>query len=124
MFTRTDGNWKIRLVLSSYTFVESKNAFGFPDGHSDCKNCVGNFCQQQCTKSVPYSPAHDPNSCGYSVQDSNGKWMEGVYTRVHRDASIINAMRRWMGLQSISNFSSIGLDEKCWVQREQLEFLS
>ena len=55
MFTRTDGSWKIKLVLSSYTFMESVNAFGFPDGHSDCAKCQSEECKKQCTKSVPYS---------------------------------------------------------------------
>jgi alpha-amylase len=40
MFTRTDGNWQIRLVLSSYTFYDSTGAYGFPDGHSDCAKCL------------------------------------------------------------------------------------
>lgn len=40
MFTRTDGNWQIKLVLSSYTFMENAGAFGYPDGNSDCNNCA------------------------------------------------------------------------------------
>lgn len=40
LFTRTDGNWQIRLVLSSYSFMNN-GASGIPDGKSDCKNCVG-----------------------------------------------------------------------------------
>jgi alpha-amylase len=40
MFTRTDGNWQIKLVLSSYTFMENVGAFGFPDGNSDCNKCL------------------------------------------------------------------------------------
>ena len=40
MFTRTDGNWQIKLLLSSYTFRESKGAYSFPDGHSDCSKCT------------------------------------------------------------------------------------
>lgn len=55
MFTRTDGNWKIRLILSSYTFMESVGAYGFPDGHSDCARCESDECKKQCNKSVPYS---------------------------------------------------------------------
>ena len=52
MFSRTDGNWKIKLLLSSYTFIESKQAYGFPDGHSDCSNFQGD--PSKCSKSVPY----------------------------------------------------------------------
>ncbi len=54
LFNRTDGNWKIKLVLSSYTFVESKGGYGFPDGHSDCKECQSDECRKNCSKSVPY----------------------------------------------------------------------
>ena len=65
------------------------------------------------------APAYDPNSCGYSVYDQNGKWLEGVYTRVHRDIEIINTMRRWMGLGLLSS-SDLGLPDKCW---NKLKFL-
>ena len=99
MFTRTDANWKIKLVLSSYSFVN--NAYGFPDGKSDCKNCTGEQCRNNCRRSVPYQPAHDPNSRGYDAGSSNN-WKENTYTRVHRDAEVINAMRKWMGLSTIS----------------------
>lgn len=37
MFTRTDGNWQIRLLLSSYTF--KNGGFAPPDGLSDCNMC-------------------------------------------------------------------------------------
>ncbi len=92
MFSRTDGDWQIKLVLSSYTFMNN-GAMGIPDGKSDCKACIGTQCNS-CSKSMPYSKAHDPNSCGYDCGTS-GAWKEGVYTRVHRDISIINAMRAW-----------------------------
>jgi hypothetical protein len=59
--------------------------------------------------------AHDPNSCGYSVFDESGRWKEGVYTRVHRDIEIINAMREWMGLYKVSN-NELGLSNKCWSE--------
>jgi alpha-amylase len=52
MFTRSDGNWKIKLLLSSYTFIDSKQAYGFPDGNSDCSKFEGDA--SKCTKSVPY----------------------------------------------------------------------
>ena len=55
MFTRTDGSWKIRLILSSYTFMESAGAYGFPDGHSDCARCQSEECKKQSNNSVPYS---------------------------------------------------------------------
>lgn len=92
LFNRTDADWKIRLVLSSYTFMDN-GAMGIPDGGSDCAKCVGTQCSS-CTKSMAYSKAHDPNVCGYTCEE-NGQWKQGVYTRVHRDLSIIQSMRKW-----------------------------
>jgi len=40
LFSRTDGNWQIKTVLSSYSFMNN-GAQGPPDGKSDCKYCVG-----------------------------------------------------------------------------------
>jgi len=113
LFTRTDGNWQIKLVLSSYTFRESVGAYGFPDGSSDCTRCQNETCKKQCTKSMPYVQAYNPNSCGYDVYGPNGGWQEGVYTRVHRDKDIINAMRQWMGLPKALKASDIGLPSHC-----------
>lgn len=112
MFTRTDGNWQIKLVLSSYTFIESRGAYSFPDGNSDCLKCQSDLCRQKCTKSVPYVAAHNPNSCGYNCVE-NGQWKEGVYTRVHRDFKIIKAMRQWMGLPTNVSPSDVGLPSNC-----------
>lgn len=67
--------------------------------------------------------AFDPNACGYSMI-KDGKWEEGVYTRVHRDTSIINAMRSWMGIRKINNFKDLGLSERCFFNNyDQLSFL-
>lgn len=57
-------------------------------------------CKKKCTKSVPYTPAHDDTVCGYTVYDKSGRWIQGAYTRVHRDFDIIVAMRSWMGLST------------------------
>jgi alpha-amylase len=105
LFDRQDGNWQIKTLLSSYSFTNG--AQGFPDGMSDCSTCTGDQCNS-CTKSVKYSKAHDPNSCGYDSGDGNN-WKEGVYTRVHRDQAIINAMRKWMGLSEESDPTRLGL---------------
>ena len=51
---------------------------------------------------MPYSKAYDPYSRGYDTIDSNGNWVEGVYTRVHRDIDIVNAVRDWMHLDYLS----------------------
>lgn len=82
LFNRTDGDWRIKLVLSSYTFMNN-GAQGIPDGKSDCSKCRGSQCKS-CNKSVPYSKAFKADSCGYDCV-VNGKWQQGVYTRVHRD---------------------------------------
>ena len=100
MFTRTDADWKIKLMLSSYSFMNN-GASGFPDGKSDCNNCKGQHCKDYCTKSMPYQKAYDPKSRGYDSGDKMN-WKEGTYTRVHRDQDTINAMRRWMGLPELT----------------------
>ena len=82
LFSRTDGNWQIKTVLSSYSFMDN-GAQGFPDGSSSCSKCTGDQCNS-CTKSMEKAVAHDPNSCGYDTRNS-GDWIQGKYTRVHRD---------------------------------------
>ena len=114
MFTRRDYDWKIKLVLSSYTF--KGNAFGYPDGHSDCARCITDECKRLCTNSMPYSKAYDPSSTGYDCT-RDGSWKEGVYTRVHRDREIVNAMRGWMGLNELS------YDELYGKERSKIKFL-
>lgn len=89
----------LRLVLSSYTF--KGEAKGFPDGKSDKSKCSSEECKLKCTKSMPYSKAHDSNSKGYDCE-SEGKFIEGVYTRVHRDYEIVSAMRKWLNLSSLT----------------------
>jgi len=101
-------------------------AQGPPDGKSDCKNCVGDQCSS-CNKSVPYSKAYDADSCGYDCGDGNN-WIEGVYTRVHRDQAIINAMRGWMGLSQEEDPAKLGLGRHCAAKKfgrveESTEFL-
>lgn len=70
LFYRTDGNWQIKLVLSSYSFMNN-GAMGIPDGKSDCSKCVGDQCNS-CSKSMPYSQAFNPNSCGYDCDTGSG----------------------------------------------------
>ena len=93
VFSRTDRNWKHRLLLSSFTLRDGSDGNdGFPDGYSDCSLCTGEYCSS-CVN-FPKHEAYVADSEGYSV---NG-WQYGYYTRTHRDISIINAMRGWMGL--------------------------
>ncbi|KAF3318176.1 hypothetical protein TWF173_008911 [Orbilia oligospora] len=99
LFTRTDGNWQIRNILSSYMFMNN-GASGYPDGQSDCSLYTGNQPRSACL-GVPYDQAYVANACGYTMS-------QGKYTRVHRDLSIINAMRSWVGLGS-TTASALGI---------------
>jgi alpha-amylase len=89
LFSRTDADWWIKLVLSSYEFMNAGGS-GFPDGLSDCSLYTGNQGASGCL-GVPKDTAFVEKSCGYTMA-------EGKYTRVHRNLSIINAMRAWVGL--------------------------
>ena len=109
LFSRTEADWKIKLLLSSYSFMENGGA-GFPDGKSDCSSCTGEQCKNNCKKSVPYQKAYDPNSTGYDTGDKSN-WKEGSYTRVHRDKDIINAMRNWMGLEELDEEKLYGAEK-------------
>jgi hypothetical protein len=77
-------------------------ATGFPDGKSNCAKCQEAICRKNCTKSVPYQKAYDPLSIGYDTGNRDN-WKEGMYTRVHRDRAIINAMRNWMNFSIMSD---------------------
>lgn len=68
MFSRRDGNWQIKLLLSSYTFIETTGAYSFPDGHSDCLKCATQQCRNSCRKSMAYSQAHRDDVCGYTCE--------------------------------------------------------
>ncbi|KAF4042141.1 Alpha amylase [Phytophthora infestans] len=106
LFTRTDADWQIKVVLSSYTWF-TNGAGGFPDGYSDCSG-FDSSQGQKCTASVPYEKAFRAGSCGYTVDGFAG----GKYTRVHRDLSIVNAMRSWVGLSSVK-LSDLGITGSC-----------
>ena len=92
MIKKNDINWKIKILFSSYSLINE--ATGFPDGKSDC----GNNCQ----KPVPYVKAYEPLSIGYDTGNISN-WIQGNYTRIHRDLQIVNAMREWMGLSEINS---------------------
>lgn len=47
LFDRTDADWSIKAVLSSYMFASNGGA-GFPDGLSDCKLYTGNQSKNGC----------------------------------------------------------------------------
>jgi alpha-amylase len=90
-----DNNYPIRAVLSSFYWPPS-GGLGIPDGLSDCSKCT-TTCQG--CQTTPYAKAFDANSCGYDPTN---------YTRVHRDKTIINAMRSWMKLPPIT-YEQLGL---------------
>ncbi|OHT08399.1 Alpha amylase, catalytic domain containing protein [Tritrichomonas foetus] len=77
-----DNDYPIRMLLSSYYF--SNGVQSIPDGQSDCSNCV-TTCDS--CRSRGFAPAYVENANAYEGSD---------YTRVHRDAQIIAAMRTWM----------------------------
>jgi alpha-amylase len=109
LFARTDfpdAGPLVRNVLSSYSFMDN-GAAGFPDGYSSCTRFTGTG---NCF-TMEYTAAYDANACGYSVVQ-NGAWQQGKYTRVHRDLSIVNAMRSWYGLASITA-TAAGLPSTC-----------
>ncbi|KAH0787915.1 Alpha amylase, catalytic domain containing protein [Histomonas meleagridis] len=77
-----DNDYPIRMLLSSYYFKDGVKSP--PDGKSDCS-----LCKTTCEtcKSRGYSKAYVADAKAYEGTD---------YTRVHRDAEIIAAMRSWM----------------------------
>jgi alpha-amylase len=83
-------DYPIRTVLSSFYWGEG-TIQGMPDGKSSCDLCMIN-CDT--CKDMPYQKAHDPTSKGYDKG-------AGKYTRTHRDTTIVNAMRAWMGLSAL-----------------------
>lgn len=99
LFSRTDADWNIKLVLSSYMFMDN-GAAGFPDGYSDCSLYTGSQSASGCL-GVPKDTAYVASACGYQM-------VAGKYTRVHRDLSIINAMRAWVGL-SATTAAALGI---------------
>jgi len=105
--TDNDNDFPIRLVLSSYYFP-STTALGIPDGLSDCK-----LCAYTCTgcQTTEYRKAQNDSSCGYDYD-----MYQVGYTRVHRDMTIINAMRKWMHLPTSTDPTSLGLPSNCVPQ--------
>ncbi len=71
-------------------------AKGYPDGWSDCSRFQGSPGQLSRCNGVPKQTAFDPDSKGYSAVDPNGHWLQGVYTRVHRDDTIVDALTNWL----------------------------
>ena len=96
MLKDANKDYKIKVIFSSYSLANGSK--GIPDGKSNCLKCKNEHCKQNCIKTVPYQKAYNPLSIGYDAGDETN-WKEGVYTRIHRNIDIINAMREWMGLE-------------------------
>ena len=119
MFSNTENNWKIKSVFSMFSVINGST--GIPDGNSDCRKCPSEICKLYCRKSVPYQKAYDPKSVGYDTGNSEN-WKEGTYTRVHRDLGIVNSMRKWLGLTTMTEDElyeierlKMDCDEKCLI---------
>jgi alpha-amylase len=100
LFERRDNDWHIKLILSSYMFA-SNGGSGFPDGLSDCSaHYTGNYKPSGC-KGIGKDTAYVAGACAYTMKP-------GRYTRTHRDVSVINAMRKWVGLGA-TTASALGI---------------
>lgn len=99
LFARRDNDWHIKLILSSYMFSDNGGS-GYPDGLSDCSLFTGTSPISGC-KGMPKDTAYVEKACAYTLSP-------GKYTRPHRDVSIINAMREWVGLES-TTASNLGI---------------
>ena len=110
LFSRTDGDWKIKLVFSADTII-NKGAAGVPDGNSDLSTCVGDQCDS-CSLSMAYPKAFDASSCSYDCE-VDVQWEEAAYTRVHRNMDIIKALRAWQGLSVANGPEELGLPSNC-----------
>ena len=125
MFNIEEYNFKIRNVFSMFSLYNNSN--GYPDGKSDCSLCQTDICRNGCTKSFPYRKAYNPLSIGYDTGNESN-WVEGEYTRVHRDKDIINAMRRWMGFEPMNESELYDAEkvkakcgEKCLICNDKSE---
>ena len=86
-------NWEIIFIFSTFSVYQGSS--GIPDGKSDITFCATENCKSSCTSRVPYRKAYNPISTGYDTGNAEN-WIEGEYTRIHRDQLIINAMRKWL----------------------------
>ena len=87
MFRKPKYNWPIRFIFTSFSLYNNLN--GIPDGKSTKKYCKTDYCRDNC-KDVPYRKAYNPLSTGYDCGDKEN-WIEGEYSRIHRDLSIVNS---------------------------------
>ena len=101
------GKWEIIFIFSSFSLYEDIG--GMLDGKSDCSYCSTEKCKTECTLSIPYRKAYKPTSKGYDPGDDSN-WIEGEFSRVHRDKLIIEAMKKWL----------LSLEEMAELDEDQL----
>ena len=92
MFYNPKYDWDIRLIFTSFSLYSNFN--GIPDGKSTRSFCETDYYREKCID-VPYRKAYNPLSKGYDCGNEEN-WVEGEYSRIHRDLLIVNAMRNWM----------------------------
>lgn len=124
MFLHPKFNYSIRSVFNSYS-IEDVN--DIPDGKSERSFCSSQSCLES-TTDLSFKRAFNPHSRGYDCGNSKN-WIVGEYTRVHRDADIINAMREWLYSTPEMNMINEELysrdeqkavcDEKCLICNEE-----
>jgi len=125
LFLHPRYNYAIRFVFSSFSI---KDINGIPDGKSEKSFCATTACLQN-TVDLPFKRAFNPHSRGYDCGNGEGNWTYGEYSRVHRDADVINAMREWMYSKPDKNLTNEQLytddelksicDEKCLICNEE-----
>ena len=92
MFKNPKYDWPIRFIFTSFSLYQGMN--GIPDGKSSRAFCLTDSCKEN-TIDIPYRKAYNPLSTGYDCGNESN-WIEGEYSRIHRDYLIVNAMRSWM----------------------------
>ena len=92
MFKNPKYDWPIRYIFTSFSLYDGMN--GIPDGKSSKAFCETDFCKENIVD-IPYRKAYNPLSTGYDCGNESN-WVEGEYSRIHRDIFIVNAMRNWM----------------------------
>ena len=119
MLTTTPNKSKIKIIFSSYSFMNS-GASGIPDGKSDCNNCTTDGCHTNCLKTMLYQKAYNMDSRGYDTGDSSN-WIEGTYTRIHRDLDTVNEIRNYMGLLALNSTELYEVEKERAGQSEKCE---
>ena len=130
MFLKPRFNHTIKFVFTSFSV---DTVYGIPDGKSEKSFCASDDCLQY-TIDLPFKRAFNPFSTGYDCGDGEGNWINGEYSRIHRDKDIINAMREWMFNTNEKSLTDEELytkdklkadcDQKCLICNEESKLLN